>query len=208
VSLLLFPGFSFAQYQPAPLTVAEPVVLQMIQSWVRTLSRNDIPGLAVYYADAREVTPWKERLEARRIQRATLVALHSVRPAPEKSWGGVPLSGEARFTVEFWIEGYPQPLNETRVWGLTNRSGYLQVASEIREKEPDLAPGQSSGSPFPQFGSDQPPAPPPPPAPSVADQPIAMMEMPPQPVPTPPPSPGVATPSVTPSLNEGPIEKD
>lgn len=166
VCLALFsivPGAAIAQYQAAPVTVSPDLAGALIQGWASALVRNDLQGLAVYYADPQGVTPWKQRLAARRVTKATLVAVHGIRPAPEKSWGGVPLSGEVRFTMEFWIEGYNQAINETRVWGLTNRNGYLQIASEIREEAPAVAAGQAGQSVFPQFGNDPEPVVPPPP---------------------------------------------
>jgi hypothetical protein len=208
--LLQAPTISVAQYQAAPITVSEQVAVQMIQAWARSLSRNDVEGLAAYYADPRYVTPWKERIQARRIQNASVVAIHGIRPAPEKSWNGVPLSGEVRFTIQFVIEGYGQPVNETRVWGLTNRNGFLQIASEIREKDPDIVAGQSTPSPFPQFGSDPVPAPPPQPAPPQAPV-LPPMET--GAAPAPPTEPVSSEPApstlstVRPSLSEDPIEK-
>lgn len=188
-----------AQYQAAPMTVSEPVAVQMIQAWARSLARNDVQGLAYYYADPRMVEPWKQRIGAAPVRAANLVAVHSVRPAPGKSWGGVPLSGEVRFTVEFMLQGYDQVVRETRVWGLTNKNGYLQIANEVREQSPEqAAPSTATQSPFPKFGSDPAPAPAQPPAASA-----------PMPYATPEPQSSVAAaPQFTPSLNEGPIEKD
>lgn len=186
-----------AQYQAAPMTVSEPVAVQMIQSWARSLARNDVQGLAYYYADPRMVEPWKQRISAAPVQAANLIAVHSIRPAPAKSWGGVPLSGEVRFTVEFNLQGYDQVVRETRVWGLTNKNGYLQIANEVREQSPEpAAPSTPSQSPFPKFGSDPAPVQPQPPA-----APAQMAAA------SPAPAAEVPSPHVTPSLNEGPIEK-
>ena len=157
----------FSQGGVAPLTVSEDVALQMIASWASSLQQNDLEALSTYYADPQMVTPWRQRLAVRRVLTATPVSLHSVTPASGRSWGGTPLSGEARFTLEFHIEGHPEPILETRVWGITNRNGYLQIATEMQESRAAIAPGQRPANPFPQFGSD--PAPqqmliPPPPS--------------------------------------------
>jgi hypothetical protein len=187
---------SLGQSTIAPLTVAEPVANQMIAAWAKALVDNDLESLTLYYAHPMAVTPWREYLATTRILQANLLAVHYVKSASDQSWGGTPLCGEVRFTIEFWLNGLDKPFNETRSWGLTNRNGYLQVAYERREKEAALPPRRVEQAQFPQLGND--------PASSVS-----LVEPLPQPTPytewnRPDPTP---FPVATPTLNEGPIEK-
>lgn len=217
-SLLCVAEPSAAQYQAAPITVTEPVAHQMLDSWLKTLARNDIPGLSAYYAEPAAVGAWQQRIEARRILQTELVGIHSITPAANKSWAGVPLSGEIRFTAQFWIDGYNQPITETRVWGVTNRNGYLQIATEAREAAPQINPQAERAASFPQFGSDQapaapnvvaaPPAPSPPSAPPTYSAPT--YSAPPAQAPAVEPAQQTASapaPTVTGSNKPGPIAK-
>lgn len=196
--LLFVPQAAFCQYPAAPMTVSEPVALQMIQGWAKTLEKNDAAGLGFYYADPLMADPWRQRMAAAPIRSAKIVAINGIQAAPDKMWGGVPLSGEVRFTIEFVLEGYNAVVRETRVWGLTNRNGYLQVANEAREQAPEGGTPEAQSTAFPKFGNDPAPAAPPPsaagPGPVVA-------------APTPPPQSSAAKPVATLSRNEGPIEK-
>jgi len=181
---------------PAP-TVVEPVARQLIHAWAKALVENDLASLQIYYADPRAVTPWKEWLNETRVQQANLLAVHSIQSASDRAWGGSPLCGEVRFTIEFWVTGLSYPFNETRDWSLTNQNGYLQIAYERREKEPVLPPRHVERLGFPQLGGD--------PASYVS-----VVEPLPQPTAAPRmeemrPTPG---PVATPTLNEGPIAKE
>ena len=195
-SLFLVPWNAFGQYTAAPVTVSEPVAVQMIQAWAKTLTKNDVAGLGLYYADPLMADPWRQRITAAPIRSANLVAINGINPAPEKMWGGVPLSGEVRFTVDFQLEGYSGIVRETRVWGLTNKNGYLQVANEMREQAPEGGTPEPQSAAFPKFGND--------PAPVIAQAAAAGTVV---AVPTPAPQQTGANPLPTLTRNEAPIEK-
>lgn len=147
-------GSADAQPAPAPLTVPAPIVQTLIQQWTQALVRQDMNALRTYYADPMMVHTWEQRLGARRPLQVNLLALHEVRSATSQVYQGAPLSGEAVFTVEYWLEGVNEPLNETRVWGLTNLNGYLQIASDIKRKDPLVPPRRVEQARFPQLGQD------------------------------------------------------
>ncbi|MCA9450277.1 MAG: hypothetical protein KC931_24355 [Candidatus Omnitrophica bacterium] len=142
------------QTQPLPATVPQPIVHTLIQQWTQALVRQDMQTLQTYYADPMMVHTWQQRLSARRPLQVNLLAIHEVRPATDQTWLNQPLSGETVFTVEYWLDGIDTPLNETRVWGLTNANGYLQIASDIKRKDPLIAPRKIEQGSFPQLGQD------------------------------------------------------
>ncbi|MCA9412090.1 MAG: hypothetical protein KC931_07120 [Candidatus Omnitrophica bacterium] len=147
-------GVPTVQGQSSVNAIPTPIVQTLIQQWAQALVRQDMKTLETYYADPMMVHTWRQRLAARKPLQVNLLAVHEVRPATGQSWGGEPLSGEAVFTVEYWLQGIDKPLNETRVWGLTNANGYLQIASDIKRKDPLIAPRKVEQGSFPQLGQD------------------------------------------------------
>jgi len=194
VVLIGLPGNLYAQ---STSPIGEAVARQMIETWSDALVDNDIEGLALYYADPRGVTPWRERLAAARVSTANLLAIHSIRSVTDANWRQALINGEVRFTIEFWLEGHGFPLNETRNWGITNRNGYLQIAYEKKEAAPLVPPRRVEQAQFPPLAGQ--------PGQEVQliepfVQPTPIVASRPQSQPTP-------RPAATPTLNESPISK-
>ncbi len=154
VSSFFCASSSYSQNTVTTATVPTPIVQTLVQQWAQALVRQDMQTLQTYYADPMMVHTWQQRLAARKPLQVNLIAIHEVRSATHQTWQSQPLSGETVFTVEYWLEGMDNPINETRVWGLTNANGYLQIASDIKRQEALVPPRKVEQAAFPQLGQD------------------------------------------------------